>query len=404
MCKVGEIIMNYVKNIESANKLTPPFNKIRNSRIELLRIISMLLIVIHHFAVHGFEGINSENFNFVFSPNLIFLQFQTIMGKIGVDLFFIISAWFMVDKKIDYKRFIKLFGEVWFYSILIMLLFLFILEPVEPIKIKKIIGNFLPVLTGQYWFVTTYVILIFFSPFLNKIIEKFNKKELKDFIILLFIMIVIINGIFGKFFKDLRNNVISVIFIYLFVGYIKKNIIFDNNYKRNLLLSLVSLLLYLFNVFIIDLVAHTLGDKISLYKRASYFGKNSLSVFTIITSIELFIAFIKMEPFENKFINKIASATFGIYLIHDNQIFRRYLWDKIFRVNTFYSSKYLILYAIAVTLVIYVTCTIIDLLRQATIEKLWLKIGNHLYNIMKNVIQWFCTKLIYVIKRFKALE
>lgn len=49
----------------------------RNSNIELLRIISMLLIVSHHFSVHGdFDSLDS-----ITMFNKVWLQFIQLGGK-----------------------------------------------------------------------------------------------------------------------------------------------------------------------------------------------------------------------------------------------------------------------------------------------------------------------------------
>ena len=66
---------------------------LRQSNIELLRIITMFFIVAHHFAVHsGFDfPVNT------ISINRLWIQFIQIGGKIGVDIFVLIS---FVFKKI----------------------------------------------------------------------------------------------------------------------------------------------------------------------------------------------------------------------------------------------------------------------------------------------------------------
>lgn len=65
----------------------------RKSNLELLRIFAMLLIVAHHFAVH-------TNFQFPSSfttINRAWIQFIVIGGKIGVNIFVLISGYFMVN-------------------------------------------------------------------------------------------------------------------------------------------------------------------------------------------------------------------------------------------------------------------------------------------------------------------
>ena len=65
----------------------------RNTSIELLRIISMIMIMFHHFAYHGnFEW----NFNEVTLPHLWY-DFILMGGKVGVDIFVLISGYFLIE-------------------------------------------------------------------------------------------------------------------------------------------------------------------------------------------------------------------------------------------------------------------------------------------------------------------
>mgnify|MGYP002231691495 CR=1 FL=1 len=79
----------------------------RNSSIELLRIIAMFMILTHHFIVHnGYDALKLP-----LGPERIF--FQLVMaggGKVGVVIFFSISAWFFLDKEQTIKSNLK---RVW---------------------------------------------------------------------------------------------------------------------------------------------------------------------------------------------------------------------------------------------------------------------------------------------------
>lgn len=81
--------------------------KSRNSSIELLRIIAMFMILMHHFIVHNVYDVE----NLPLGPKRVF--FQLVMqggGKIGVVIFFSISAWFFLDKEQNVK---SNFERVW---------------------------------------------------------------------------------------------------------------------------------------------------------------------------------------------------------------------------------------------------------------------------------------------------
>ena len=68
----------------------------RNSNLELLRIFSMFLIVTHHFAIHS--GLPLWNFSSSNALNLIWSQWLCLGGKLGVDLFVLISGYFLATK------------------------------------------------------------------------------------------------------------------------------------------------------------------------------------------------------------------------------------------------------------------------------------------------------------------
>ena len=68
--------------------------KIRDSNIELLRIIAMFIIIIHHYTVHN--GI--DNFSLPIGGNRFILEI-TRLGNIGVILFVFITGYFQIENK-----------------------------------------------------------------------------------------------------------------------------------------------------------------------------------------------------------------------------------------------------------------------------------------------------------------
>lgn len=95
----------------------------RNSNIEILRIISMVLIVAHHYAIHGFSMPNLPVIK-----NKVVVEFLFAGGKLGVNCFILISAYFLVNRKFSGKRLLKTTGAAWFYSVACLILFLTVFE------------------------------------------------------------------------------------------------------------------------------------------------------------------------------------------------------------------------------------------------------------------------------------
>lgn len=84
----------------------------------------------------------------------------------------------------------------------------------------------------------------------------------------------------------------------------------------------------------------------------------------------------------NEIINKLASTTFAILLIHDSNYFRNIIWniilsskigDALWKSNLTFAIGFM-----GIVLSISCACSIIDLIRQMTVEK-WTK-NSHFFN------------------------
>ena len=302
----------------------------------------------------------------------------------------------MCKSQFTLQKLIRLAGEVWFYSIAICLLFLTVLTPVEAVGVKDIIKAFLPILYSQYWFITDYILLMIISPFLNILIQHLSKEIYQKLLLIYFI----IWSVLPSFIKAETScsDFILFIFLYLGAGYIRK---FKDEKKNNpkinfILASFFSLLIICSNVLFIYI-----GSK---YKISFFINKNIHfaklnSPFLLITAFELFLGFLKCRSYHNNFINRIASTTLGIYLIHDNAFMRPYLWQSIFKNSTFYNSPFLILHAFITIILIFIICIFVDFLRQETIEKIYLKVSYKYQNKICQLIKNFTIKLSLILEK-----
>ena len=89
----------------------------RNSAVELLRILAMLMIVLSHICVHsGFDSTYS-----LLTVNRLFVQFG-YLGNLGVVLFVLISGYFQCTAGFRPQSISRLLAQVWFYSVSLFLL------------------------------------------------------------------------------------------------------------------------------------------------------------------------------------------------------------------------------------------------------------------------------------------
>lgn len=93
----------------------------RQSNLELSRILAMYLIVMHHFSVHGgvpiWSGSAPLSFNFYLD------QLLSTGGKIGVNLFVLITGYFLAKKFSKFSSLIYLWIKTFSYVIVFFLLF-----------------------------------------------------------------------------------------------------------------------------------------------------------------------------------------------------------------------------------------------------------------------------------------
>lgn len=87
-------------------------NNHRDMRFELLRIVSIYIIILHHLILHvainEYVGIN---------VNSVISQLYLIGGKVGVNIFLLISGYFGVKGEFRPSKALKIELQVLFYTV-----------------------------------------------------------------------------------------------------------------------------------------------------------------------------------------------------------------------------------------------------------------------------------------------
>lgn len=338
----------------------------RNPGLEMYRIICMLFIVLHHFAVHGLDS--SDGFGS--GINKYIADILSFGGKIGVNGFVLISGYFMARSKYTVKKFLRLWGQVWFYSVTALGIFFLISGGGSIGGTGNILKALLPVLFSQYWFVTSFVVLMILSPFLNYVVQNIKEKQYRSLLLVLFILCSFVPTFIGS---ELSTSLTWFMFLYFIAAYKR---LYNENYKddkaiRHGALAVLGIIALWSSSVLINLAGVYSGrEGILLYSR-HFMSMESVIVLAV--SYELFMAFLCRKRFYSNTINIIASGAFGVYLIHNNSYLRIILWRNIVRYADRDNPVYLVLYSLLCVILIYVICTLIDLARQYTVEKLWVK-------------------------------
>ena len=336
-----------------------------NSNIELLRIISMIMIILGHCNTYG--NFDMQNINGFFNK---FIIGNTYLGNLGVIIFIVTTGYFMIKKEIQLKKIILFELQVLFYSIGIYVLF----STVDLLNydLKELIKCFFPILTEQYWFFSVYIIFYLFIPYINKLILSLTKKELNKYIFLLIIFISIIPTFLSV--DILKNEFLQFLLFYSLGAYININIDYfkkNNKVKYILLLCVLILFIYTSGIIIASNYNVNMLNKI-------FFFSYRCSILMIIIAVCLVITFLNFKYFYSKILNNISSCVFGIYLIHDNPNVRNIIWNNVFFGSKFANSNFLIIYMIITVAIIFLVSLIVELIRKYTIERLNIKCVNML--------------------------
>ena len=267
-----------------------------------------------------------------------------------------LSGYFLITSKgLNLRRLFNLWVRMFFYSVLIYALFLFFGK--TDFTIKEAIRAVMPVTRAMWWFASAYFVLYLIHPYINILLNGFTHEEYKKFLLTIGLYWCIIPTFLKTEFG--ANNTINFICLYSLAGYIRLWCK-DLAGKKYLLYALAFIGVNFLSVIVLDVI----GVKLSLAgKHASYFI-GMMKPFTILAVACLLVGFRSINITYSKIINILASATFGVYLIHDNKFVRNFLWHDLFHNASFQDSPYLIPYSTASILAVYVVCTIIELLRS----------------------------------------
>ena len=100
-----------------------------------------------------------------------------------------------------------------------------------------------------------------------------------------------------------------------------------------------------------------------------YLVTRQYSILNFLTAIFMFLCFKNIKLKNISFINSIANSTLGIYLIHDNDIIRNWLWKDFWPSSLYLNSKFYILHMFSKVTIVFFICLAIDKIRIIVCDK-----------------------------------
>lgn len=316
-------------------RLTPPLylhnnlHVANNSRIiyyDIARIIACFLVIVNH--------TNSSIFIY---NNISALWFVSLtyfyLSKIAVPIFIMISGSLILSKQDTYPTLIKRILRIVFA--LIIFSYIYYANSVnfnitELINIKKFLILIIhqPV-TNAFWYLYLYISLLIMSPFIQRMVSNFSKKDFKYFFILGFVLFGIY-PIINHYNKEIyySGHMIFPLFhayiVYFIFGYYFNTIKMSKKYFN------ISIILFILSIILLVLLTYNEYIK---QKGAigvvTYLWFDNLQIITVMIESISAMYIIKYMSCNIKFninittlISRVGKYTFGIYLLSDFFIFK----------------------------------------------------------------------------------
>ena len=286
------------------NNSTIEMGTTRNSNIELLRLILMFMIIIHHSIVHGlgFSGLGSVEpmYKLLNNTELLITTIINCLCICAVNCFILISGYFGI--RTNLRKFLTLTFTIIFYTLIFDSCFL-----MTEGKYRSALASLLIFSHSNYWFVKCYLYLMAFAPVLNMMFEKLSKQ----YIYFIITVMLFISCYLGFFWNNELNKTGYSFFQFIMIYCIGRSLKFYNlritRFKTILLYTLPGILtgfaMYYF---------WSVGNKEAAIKMTYY--NNPL---IIISAIGLFLLFSTIR-INSKLINRMALSTFAIYLVQSS--------------------------------------------------------------------------------------
>lgn len=330
--------------------------KVRNSNLELYRVIVMILIVAHHYFVNS--GLVEFTAKDPFSCKSIYLYLFGMWGKTGINCFVLITGYFMCTSNITLQKFCKLLLEVYLYKILIFIVFWFL--GYEVLSLQSLIRLAMPVSTVADNFTGCFILFWLTIPFLNILIKNISQKQHLCLLALSLAIYVLLPLL--PYNRVVMNYVTWFIVLYFISSYIRL-------YELQLFstwtwggLSILFVIISMISVLL------CLRFNFNPY----WFVSDSNAILAVLTAISSFMFFKDVKIPYSKFINTLGASTFGVLLIHANSdAMRTWLWKDLLNNVGWFDSRLgtIVIHSIVSVLLIYAICTLIDWLRIQLLEK-----------------------------------
>ena len=339
--------------------------KARNSNIELMRIVLMLLIIAHHYVVNSTvmtlwtpEELTSK---------AVFLTLWGMWGKPAINAFVMVTGWFMCRSRLTWQKFARLLLQLYFWKISVWIFLCFVRA--DGVTLYAILTSMVSVIRDiDGGFEASFLVMYLMIPFLNRLINSLDR----DAHLRLLALLIAVYTISTTFFVSVTafSEVGWYCTLYLIASYLR---IYEPAWSTNR-----TVVNRLFAVTIISCILSVIGMMAigqtvsSAGMRPYWFVSDSGKILALVFGVTCFLWFKNLQLPSSNALNTIAATTFGVLLIHaHSDAMRNWLWQEIVNVPNSYrccTLYQLIGWSVVVAFMVFGVCSALDLFRGRLIE------------------------------------
>lgn len=351
--------------------------------LDLLRILSMVLVLVLHYLSFG-GVLDTPTFG---TPYYYLVWGLESLAYVAVNCFVLISGYFLSTSTFKASRVLKLVLHALFFS-LIGLGMTLILNPAA-IGLKQIIKSLTPVSSGVWWYISCYFQLLLLMPVMNTAIKGMNKRQFQLCLGCILLICSLIPCIIFWRSGQWPTGFTTLWFValYFIAAYLRRYGTALSS-KKALLVYFMSSALLLASRLVIGYTTKALLGHVT--REGLFYGYNSVLI--VISSLSLFVAFWKIEIKGRAlsfFIRKVAPYTLGVYLFHEHDFFRSTLYS-LWRIERFAAHPlFMLLYMLLFIAVMFTIGYLLDVLFSLLCKLLRVKTAEQKLDL---AIEKFLTK------------
>ena len=347
----------------------------RNSSIELLRILSMFLILAHHFLVHNAYDYTTLPFGV---PRFLLQLFLESGGKVGVVIFFTISAWHLLEREQTLRGCLRrawnLEKEVLFYGLALAAFFFLFFR--SHIGARYLLKSLMPLTQQVWWYPTAYATFLLLLPFLVRGLRALGRRAHLALCMVLLALYGVLTLVPGT---QMVTQVWSLVYLFVLIAGYRWYVEGAHDLRPAPMVAVGMVILAA--CALLSMGAWALAG-VQLGAKYGNLVTSEIRLPVLLVGFGVFLLF-QRRTFYSKAINGVARGAFAVYLITEYPPAREVLWRGALDLGSLSAEPWGFAVALGLLLAIYLGCTALDLVRRrvfrATVDPLWDRLFGVLY-------------------------